>query len=125
VKSKVRNLFHALFSHAIRYQFGSQNPITAVPTQACGKTRLVQAICSAVTNTQPTIVTYDGAEEFAKHIPVLLGKGDSAICIDNVIMPLNNAKLAALLTQENGFTNRLLGKSEDVTKCFHRLRTGE
>jgi hypothetical protein len=32
VKSKVRNLFHALFSHAIRYQFGSQNPITAVRT---------------------------------------------------------------------------------------------
>jgi len=87
----------------------------SAPTQSCGKTRLVQAICSAVTGTQPTIVTYDGADEFAKHIPVLLGKGDSAICIDNVIMSLNNAKLAALLTQEYGFTNRILGRSDDVT----------
>ena len=32
MKSKVRNLFHALFSHAIPYQFGSQNSITAVRT---------------------------------------------------------------------------------------------
>jgi integrase len=32
VKSKVRNLLHALFSHAIRYQFGSENPITPVRT---------------------------------------------------------------------------------------------
>jgi Bifunctional DNA primase/polymerase, N-terminal/Primase C terminal 1 (PriCT-1) len=87
----------------------------SAPTQSCGKTRLVQAICAAVTGTQPTIVTYDGVEEFAKHIPVLLGKGDSAICIDNIIMAVNNAKLAAMLTQEYAFNNRILGKSEDVT----------
>jgi hypothetical protein len=86
----------------------------SAPSQACGKTRLVQAICVAATGTQPTIVTYDGAEEFAKHIPVLLGKGDSAICVDNVIMPVNNAKLAALLTQENTFNYRPLGASADV-----------
>jgi hypothetical protein len=69
----------------------------SAPTQSCGKTRLVQAICAAVTGTMPTSMTYDGVEEFAKHIPVLLGKGDFAICVDNVIMPVNNAKLAALL----------------------------
>jgi hypothetical protein len=44
-----------------------------------------------------------------------LGKGESAICIDNIIMSVNNAKLAALLTQEHAFTNRLLGKSQDVS----------
>lgn len=87
----------------------------SAPTQSCGKTRLVQAICAAVTGTHPTVVTYDGVEEFAKLIPVLLGKGDSAICIDNIIMPVNNAKLAAMLTQEYAFNNRILGKSEDVT----------
>ncbi len=30
VKSKVRNLMHALFSHALRYSFASRNPITPV-----------------------------------------------------------------------------------------------
>ncbi|MGC1360199.1 MAG: site-specific integrase [Silvibacterium sp.] len=30
VKSKVRNLLHVLFSHALRYEFGSRNPITSV-----------------------------------------------------------------------------------------------
>ena len=87
----------------------------SAPTQGCGKTRLVQAISMAVTGSQPTIVTYDGAEEFGKHIPVLLGKGDSVICVDNVIMPVNNARLAALLTQEHSFTYRVLGLSEDRT----------
>lgn len=87
----------------------------SAPTQSCGKTRLVQAISAAMTAVQPTIVTYDGAEEFGKHIPVLLGKGDSVICVDNVIMPINNAKLAALLTQEYSFTYRMLGASEDRT----------
>jgi hypothetical protein len=87
----------------------------SAPTQSCGKTRLVESICAAVTRTPPTIVTYDGVEEFAKHLPVLLGKGDSAICLDNIIMAVNNAKLAALLTQEHSFKNRILGKSQDVT----------
>lgn len=87
----------------------------SAPLQSCGKTRLVEAICASCSGNQPTIVTYDGAEEFGKHLPVLLGKGDSAICLDNVIMPVNNAKLAALLTQEYAFNNRILGKSEDVT----------
>jgi hypothetical protein len=87
----------------------------SAPLQSCGKTRLVEAIAYAVTGRQPTIVTYDNADEFAKHITVLLAKGDSAICIDNVIMSLNNAKLAALLTQENTFTNRILGKHQDFT----------
>lgn len=32
MKSKVRNLFHALFSHALRYEFGFRNPITPVRT---------------------------------------------------------------------------------------------
>src|SRR6185437_10399089 len=32
VRSKVRNLFHALFSHALRYEFGFRNPITPVRT---------------------------------------------------------------------------------------------
>ena len=35
VKSKVRNLLHALFSHALRYDFGSRNPIT--PVRASGQ----------------------------------------------------------------------------------------
>jgi hypothetical protein len=87
----------------------------SAPSQACGKTRLVQAISMLVTGTHPTIVTYDGVDEFAKHLPVLLAKGDHAVCIDNIIMPLNNAKLAALLTQEFSFSNRILGRSEDVT----------
>jgi hypothetical protein len=87
----------------------------SAPTQSCGKTRLVQAISAAVTGGQPTIVTYDGAEEFGKHIPVLLGKGDPVICVDNVIMPVNNARLAALLTQEYLFTYRVLGASEERT----------
>ncbi len=87
----------------------------SAPTQSCGKTRLVEAISAAVTGTQPTIVTYDGAEEFSKHIPVLLGKGDPVICVDNVIMPVNNARLAALLTQEYFFTYRVLGASEERT----------
>lgn len=34
VKSKVRNQFHALFSHAIRYEWASRNPITPVRTSA-------------------------------------------------------------------------------------------
>jgi hypothetical protein len=87
----------------------------SAPTQASGKTRLVQAICAAVTGTQPTIVTYDNAEEFAKHLPVLLAAADSAICVDNITMPVNNAKLAALLTQEYTFNSRPLGKSETQT----------
>jgi hypothetical protein len=87
----------------------------SAPTQSCGKTRLVHAIACAMTGTQPTIVTYDGPDEFAKHIPVLIGKGDSAICVDNIIMSVNNAKLAAMLTQEHAFTSRLLGQSMDVT----------
>jgi len=32
VKSKNRNLFHALFSHALRYDFAARNPITPVRT---------------------------------------------------------------------------------------------
>lgn len=32
VRSKIRNLFHALFSHALRYEFGFRNPITPVRT---------------------------------------------------------------------------------------------
>lgn len=86
----------------------------SAPAQSCGKTRLVQAISAAVTGLQPTIVTYDGAEEFAKHLPALLANGDNAICIDNVRQVIDNEKMAAMITQENPFNNRPLGKSETV-----------
>ena len=33
-KSKVRNLLHALFAHALRYEFGFRNPITPVRTSS-------------------------------------------------------------------------------------------
>ena len=81
----------------------------SAPAQGSGKTKLVQAISAAVTGTLPSIVTYDSAEdEFGKFLPVLIGHGDPVICIDNVIMPINNAKLAAALTQEHSMTYRIL-----------------
>jgi hypothetical protein len=87
----------------------------SAPAQGSGKTKLVQAISAAITGTLPSIVTYDGAEEFGKFLPVLIGHGDPVICIDNVIMSINNAKLAAALTQEHSMTYRVLGSSADRT----------
>lgn len=87
----------------------------SAPTQGSGKTKLVQAISAAMTGTLPSICSYDSAEEFGKHLPPLLAKGDAVICIDNVIMPINNAKLAAALTQEHSMSYRPLGASKDLT----------
>jgi hypothetical protein len=86
----------------------------SAPAQASGKTLLVQAISALAAGTLPTAVPYKGPEEFAKHLPVLLMKGDRVILVDNIAMVVNNADLAIALTHKGFISSRILGKSEAV-----------
>ena len=92
------------------------------PAQASGKTLLVQAISALATGTLPSAVSYDGAEEFQKLVPVLLMSGDRVTMVDNIIMTVNNQKLAIALTQQGFMKCRILGQTKGIVvenqTCF-------
>lgn len=82
------------------------------PTAGSGKTEAAQAAGACATGIVPTGVDYPKAEEFDKHLPALLEKGDRVVMIDNVDMPMRSARLCAFITSAAGIDSRPLGKTE-------------
>lgn len=111
--------FSVVVSGALSIALRNLLPVTPVhgisaPAQASGKTLLAQAICVLSTGTLPAAVPYKGVEEFAKHLPVLLMKGDRVVLVDNIAMIVNNADLAIAITHRGPISSRILGTSTTV-----------
>ena len=103
----------AMFSTAARNLLPTV-PIVCIdaPEMGSGKTKLAAAISVGMTGTKPSAVSYDGAEEFSKHLPPLLEQGDRLILVDNVNVDIACDRLAIALTQDGTYSYRPLGLSQ-------------
>ena len=87
------------------------------PIQGSGKTLLAKCVHAVATGLKASItphVSGGGDEEIRKRILAILLAGKRCVVWDNIVGTFNSEAMAAMMTSIN-FSDRFLGKSQDVT----------
>jgi hypothetical protein len=88
--------------------------ITA-PRRGFGKTKIAESATAAALGYKPTLIHFCDPVEFNKLLVPVLSHADRSILIDNIEVPFHSGMLNAILTSDQPYTARILGKSKDVT----------
>lgn len=97
--------------------------LVTAPTHGTGKGLLVDALLTPALGRTPRSVAAGSEDEWRKRITSQLLKGPSVVFVDNVPPDpgLNSPTMAAVLTCEGLWEDRILGKSEVVTLPVRNL----